>query len=334
MTTIESPCVVEDLAAEEYHAHPALSNSSLKPIYEEDIETFWALRIAEPYEKPAWATRRKEPTRAMELGTIFHAWMLEEIVPAKTPACAAILSSGKNKGGYCGKAASFAEYGTGCPLCGTHAKGRECGAIELGVTNEEFQDLSYARDRCLMDPAIRPYFETAGQVELSLFWTDDESGEACRGRLDKLCEFTDGYQILDPKFGSCDPNSQEGVGYKMMDMHYDCQAGMYTDAVETLIAPVVAFNFLFVSNGPPFDAYLWQVSENDIEMGRRHYKMALAEVARRRAENDWHTPRFGTVSVTQLPKKAWDRVVTPQTERGFHYSEFDQFSFGGMKDGE
>lgn len=302
MSTIESPCVIEDLAAEEYHAHPALSNSSLKPIYEEDIETFWALRIAEPYEKPAWATRRKEPTRAMELGTFFHAWMLEGKEPLTPPP--------DLKWGATGTTNEAKAWKQENPTW---------------VTVKEFEDLSYARDRCLMDPAIRPYFETAGQVELSLFWTDEESGEACRGRLDKLCEFTDGYQILDPKFGSCDPNSMEAVGYKMMDMHYDCQAGMYTDAVETLIAPVVAFNFLFVSNGPPFDAYLWQVSENDIEMGRRHYKMALAEVARRRAENDWHTPRFGTVSMTQLPKRAWDRAVTPQTEKGFRYSEFDAF---------
>ncbi len=318
--------VYEHLDAEIYHPHPFHSNSSLKYIYDGDPESYWALYVAEPDEKPAWARRRKEVTRAMELGTILHAWLLEYVKPFRAPFCVAILSTGKNKGECCGKTASFMVSGGGEWLCGMHAKGREVEPLPLGVSNEEFEDLSTARDRCMMDPAIRPYFETEGRVELSLFWHDEETGEDCRGRLDKLCEFTDGLEILDPKFGSADPNSQEAIGYKMLDMHYDTQSAMYVDGAEALIGQINKFNYLFISNGPPFDAYLWTVSENDIEMGRRHYRMAIEEVRNRRATNDWKTERFGQVSMTQLPKRAWDRVVTPQTERGFHFSEFDAFA--------
>jgi hypothetical protein len=300
MNEIIAPAVVPNLPPELYHSHGYSSNSSLKPL-PDDPETYFARNIADP--KPAWARRPRAVTRPMQLGTAFHSIMLEGVIPPVVPDC--LLASNGAMTTKMAKAFAFEhpDY----------------------VRQAEYDDLMYAHDRCLEDPKIRPFLETEHQNELSLFWKDEPTGEFCRGRIDRLCHFSDGLWILDLKFGSADPNDEAAIGYKIFDMGYDCQSAMYTDGVEYLIGHVNGFVFLFCRNTPPYDCAIWQISDNDLEMGRRHYREKLQDLRERRLENRWHNPRFGRTSMTLLPRKAWDRSVAAVAPIQSPFTEFDDF---------
>jgi hypothetical protein len=285
---ITAPAVVEGLPAEIYHAHPASSNSSLKSL-PDNPEEYYALHVADP--KPAWAKRKKVFPRYVDLGTAFHSILLEGKTPPIIPECL-LASNG---------------------ACTTKMAKAFVAENPDYVKQAEYDDLMYARDRCYDDPAIRPFLETKRRNELSLFWQDHQTQEFCRGRIDSLCEFTDGLWILDAKFGSADPTDEDAIGWKIFDMGYENAGAMYWDAVEALIGPVRGYVLLFVLNSPPYKARLWELSENDLEMGRRHYHEKLFDLKERRETGNWHGPRFGQQSMTKLPRKAWDRSVGPAT---------------------
>jgi len=294
MNEIVAPAIVENLDPAVYHVHGYSSNSSLKPL-PDDPETYWALNIAEP--KPAWAKRKRTVTRAMELGTAFHSILLEGHIPPVIPQC--LLASNGVASTKTAKAwiAENPDY----------------------LKRDEYDNLMYAHDRCLEDPAIKPFLETKHRNELSLFWQCKMTDEFCRARLDRLCEFNDGLWIFDLKFGSADPDSEREIGWKILDMGYQTQAAMYWDAVEALIGHVNGFVFLFCRNSPPYDAYLWELTEGDLQAGRDAYWQKLVDLRRRRRENDWRTARFGSTSFVELPHAA-GRGVKPTP-----FSEFLDF---------
>lgn len=273
-------CQHIDLPAEEYHARPEWSHSQLK-LLPDNPEEFWGRFVAAKEERPVWALAKK-PTRDMELGTAFHGMLLEKLLPPIVPAD--ILSSDGSMTTKAAKAfkAAFPNY----------------------LKPDEHACLQYAVGRCYADPEIAAYLQTDGYVEHSLFWMDPVTGLKGRSRLDKLCRFADGREILDVKFsGGCD---QRWVENQVTKMLYFRQAALYTDAAQAAYGPVNAFTFLFVRNDAPYDAYLWRINANDLELGRRRNQVALEDLCRRLNTNDWRSDRFGRVNNFTLPKWAYD----------------------------
>jgi hypothetical protein len=269
-----------DLPAEEYHARPEWSHSQLKYL-PDSPEEFWGRFVAKGKEKPVWVTAF-EPTRAMELGTTFHGMLLEKLLPPVVPAN--ILASNG-------------------AMTTTAAKQFKL-AFPNYVKPQEYECLKYAVDRCHADPEIAAYLDTEGFVEHSLFWTDEATGLDCRARLDKLCRFGDGLEILDLKFSG--GTDQRWVEAQVAKMLYFRQAAFYTDAVQRVYGPVNAFTFLFVRNDAPYDAYLWRINPNDLDMGRRRNALALADLAARLQSNNWRSEKFGRINHFTLPKWVMD----------------------------
>jgi hypothetical protein len=307
--------VVEGMPAEEYHGHPFVSNSSIKPCLEGDWETYHALNVADP--KPCWA-KPIEETPAMKRGTAFHALLLENIEPVVAMPCEARLARGKREGELCGNASSHRMEDAW--FCGIHAKGPKFIEIDSVFSREDRDAMLYARDRVLADPEIAPYLETRGRAEVSIFWQDAETGLDCRCRVDRLCDFSDGLCIFDLKFGSANPNEAVDVGYKVADMGYLTQSAMYFDAVEAECSVMVReFVFCFVRNSPPYDCGLWQVAPVDLELGRSIYREALREVRDRRISNNWRNAAFGQRNIVSMPR----RLVESRPVQRF--TEFDMF---------
>ena len=289
---IVEPSKILDLPSEEYHARPEWSHSQLKYL-PDNPEEFYARYVCK--NRPSWA-RTKKPTRGMELGTAFHAMLLEGINPPVVPAD--ILASNGAMTTAAAKAfkKAWPDY----------------------VTEAENDTLTYAVNRCRKDPEIAAYLDTDGDPEVSLFWDDETTGLKCRGRVDRVCRFVDGISILDLKFSS--GNDKRWVEKQVAAMLYYRQAAFYWDAVERAYSePVREFVFLFAKNNPPFDAYLWRINPNDVGLGRRRNNLALDDLRSRQDSGDWHATGFGTIREFDLPKWAWDEG--PQSVQPFEIFE-------------
>ena len=151
------------------------------------------------------------------------------------------------------------------------------------------------------------------------------TGIACRGKLDKLCFFGDGVSVLDVKFsGGC---TREWVEKQSAAMGYYRQAAFYTDAATAHAGHINTFAFLFVKNSPPYNCGLWILNENDIDLGRRHNDMALAELKRRREQDDWFvlSPPGGnyfSIADSYVGKQLWNR----DTDSSNYQADFAEFA--------
>jgi hypothetical protein len=284
-----------DCTAEEHHAREEYSNSMLKYL-PHDPELFWGKYIADP--KPAWAKRPFKTTRDMELGTAFHGMLLENEVFPIVPRD--ILSSDGSMTTKAAKQfkADFPNY----------------------LKQDENDDLTYAVERCKKDPEIMAFLDTKGKVEHTLVAEDESTGLPTRGRLDRLCWFADGLWVFDVKFsgGTC----KRWVEKQMAEMGYYRAGPFYADLAEaTYGIPVVGVAFLFVRNKPPFDAALWKMSHEDIDLGRRHNAIALADLASRLESWNWFGTTYGKLNPAELPR--WKREEVGGEHAPYH--EFVEF---------
>ena len=293
--TATNAVCVPDLPADEYHARPEWSQSQFKllPYKPELFEGFHITK--------RWTT---EETDDMRLGTQLHAAWLEH-EPLLVIPSTALTSNGQRRG----KAWEA--------WCDEHPD-------NPGVLPKEAGRIQAMTDSGMADPVVRSLIEAEGEVEHTIVWTDEETGLPLRARLDKLARFDGGYQIGDIKATSIDVTSEREVAAKIFSMGYHQQAAHYWDAAAMLYGPPLQFVFLFVRNKPPFNAVAWTLPELDLDLGRRHNRVALLELKHRLETGDWHGSRFGKLNTVSLPKWAWtdDPLGLPTAER---FSEFDDY---------
>lgn len=280
-----------DLPNEEYHSLGNWSHSQLKYLPDEPEAFEWK-----------YILRREEfkTTRAMLMGTAFHAWLLEGIAPTTVPASYLTKAGAMKPGGWDDVAIEF----PGVPV----------------LKADELTSLRYARENCMADPEIRAYLETDGWVEHSLFSADTETGLPTRVRLDKLCRFRDGLHCLDLKFsgGIVD----RWIEKQVTEMGYYSQAGMYWEHVAMVHEVPMQWVFLFVLNDPPYTARLKQLLPCDIELGARHTHVAMRDLRYRLDSGNWRGMGFGQVGVTHVAKWKWEQNPAPIAP----FSEFTEFS--------
>lgn len=288
-------CIHVDMENARYHATGNWPHSQLKwlPV---DPETFeWR-----------YISRREEfsATRPMVCGSAFHAWLLEGIEPTIVPPEFLNKAGAVRPGGWDDIADAF----PGVPV----------------IKESERKALAYARDRCYADREIRAYLKTAGHVEHSLFAVDQETGLPTKVRLDKLCEFRSGIQILDLKFArGVDDRSVES---QITNMAYYRQAGFYWEHAERAYQAPQRWVFLFVMNKPPFTARLKYLLPPDIELGQRHEHIALRALRRRLTENDWNGDGYGEVRQTGVAHWMWEKGLDDEGAVFAPLEEFAAFS--------
>lgn len=127
--------------------------------------------------------------------------------------------------------------------------------------------------RIRQHPALRGYFDAAGQFELSVFATDPETGVKVKCRVDRLVSI-DQYRVaLDPK--STDDARPEAFQMSAYKYGYFQQNAFYTDVCAWAGIPLDLFLFIAFEKEEPFGLKVYEMSEDDIEYGRRLYRPAL-----------------------------------------------------------
>lgn len=141
---------------------------------------------------------------------------------------------------------------------------------------------------------------SAGRAEVSAFWTDEATGEACRCRPDWVHPVgNDAVILADVKtFGNASPQEFQRQAARM---RYHVQDAWYTDGYALASGlRVLAFVFIAVETSWPFLASATMLDEEGRDAGRTLYRRDLDTFHACRAANDW--PAHGTeIHTISLP---------------------------------
>jgi PDDEXK-like domain of unknown function (DUF3799) len=285
----------DQLRASAYHARPEVSQSQWK-LLPEKPDTFNEYHVEK-------RTEFKQ-TEDMKLGTLLHGVLLEKepllIIPED------VLSKSGSKAG------------------GNWLRWKEDHPNNEGIKEKDAGRIRRMIESCKNCSVIRDMIDAPGVIEHSIFWIDPTTGIPCRCRLDKRCDFPNGYILYDCKSTSIDPADERQVNAHIFGFGYHMQAAAYWDAATKLWGkPPLRFIFGFVRNKPPYNSATWYLEEMDMDLGRRHNAIALHDLKERRAKNDWTHYRSRQLNLAHLPKYAWtDDPLNPSAP----FQEFEEYS--------
>ena len=152
------------------------------------------------------------------------------------------------------------------------------------------------RDAILADP-FGAAFVTGGYSEQRIEWVDEQTGIECRGRVDhvngRLSDLKTA-QTVDPRmFGSA------AARYG-----YHAQMAWYLDGLEANgISMQVPPALVTVESSEPYDVVVYELSDADLDAGRRIYGECLDTLALCRMTGQWPGVSGGHVRTLELP--AW-----------------------------
>ena len=129
-----------------------------------------------------------------------------------------------------------------------------------------------------------------GDIELSFFWIDKETGVKLKCRPDYFRQ--DITLIVD--FKSTKDHSEKGFPKEIANYNYHFSAAMYLDGVEQ-VSGERAEEFLFIAtaNTKPFEVGFYPLNDASIEQGEAMYRKTLRDLS----ENKPQEPTFKKIGV-------------------------------------
>lgn len=163
-------------------------------------------------------------------------------------------------------------------------------ADRIVLTADEWDQLHAMRDAVMAHPVACKLLTAApGDAELSVYWTDPETGELCRCRPDFWRR--DGI-LVDVK--TTDDASPEAFARSLVNWRYHVQHPYYLDGVAQAIKQAGAsmvtprhFLFLVVEKKAPHAVAVYRLNDESVDAGRREYRRDLDLYAKCRQANNW-----------------------------------------------
>lgn len=134
--------------------------------------------------------------------------------------------------------------------------------------------------------------------EMSIFWTDAETGVRCRIRLD----------ALQPRFAIFDLKTTTDARpdffiKQATKLDYDVQAAMYTEGAFQFLGERLPFYFAAIEEDRPHGIWLHEADEEMIENGMRKFRKALRTY--KACQDSGHWPNYsGSISRMKWPRYA------------------------------
>lgn len=276
----------------EYHARPEVSASQLKILKRSPLH-FWD-RFLNP-DKPMI-----EPTPNMILGTLVHAAVLE---PEQFDKRYIVVPEGIDKRTKEGKQLWQDLLATG----------RE------PVKFDVWQDVSNMAQAVIRNADVKKILDMS-QKEVSLFWTDSDTGVLCKMRPDILIEPCDEYPngaIFDLKtMADCSP---ESFGKAVWNLEMLIQAGHYCNGCFAANGCFPDFGWIAVETSRPHAVQMYSASQLQIDYGRDECSRLLRIYAECAAANNW--PAYGD-DVLELELPGWAaRIVDGEDDGSVEVSD-------------
>ena len=262
-----------------------------------------ASRLADFKRCPAYAfyrmTHPSEPTPQMVLGTATHTLTLE---PDKFDAeftvsgqCTGTTKQGKrcSIGGTVLRGSDW--------FCKTHDPGGYGTSTKTVLTAEQLTNARGMSESIRNHPAARRMLDAATDRELSIFWTDAETGVQRKMRTDLYC----GGLALSGDIKTTSDASSEGFQRSLFKYNYAHQAAGYIDGMEAAPLPVDAFNFIVAESKPPFLVAVYAIDDESIALARDEVRRLLRRWKVCEASNVW--PGL-PLDVQNIGLSKWDRI--------------------------
>ena len=230
--------LIYDLDFDAYLAADAYSTSFLKQVLRSPKYAKWMKDHPNEFKR----------TKSMEFGTLVHTFLLE---PERFDDEVAVCDENdRRKKAY----KDFAKEHEGKTII-TLEDMRTLHDIRHSVNNNE-----YAKD-------LLRY----GHAEVSMAWSDPDSGLNMKGRIDFL---RDEHIIVDVK--TCqmaDPSLWDfQARHKLF---YNMQAALYTQGYSLITGEVPKFFFICIENSAPYDVVVREVDNYFLDEGRIYAKKAM-----------------------------------------------------------
>lgn len=254
--------LVEDLESEAYHKAPGVSKSGLDRF------------SRSPAHYMAYLQGQTKETDALRFGRLFHRYILEP------DSCRLAVWDGPARNTKEGKAAwaEFLDKFAGCEV----------------VSAEDHAKLTGMRDAVYAHPAARDLLSIPGRSELSRWSYDPASGELCKCRPDRLLDIG---MALDLK--STENASPKAFAKSCADYRYHVQAAYYPDVLDL---DEKRFPFIAVEKSAPYAVGVYELSPEDVEMGRYLYQRDLLKISECKISKSW--PAYSE-QIEPLTLPAW-----------------------------
>jgi len=257
------------MTAPEYFAAPGVSQSMLKQM------------ARSPAHMKAYLSTPRKPTPSQEFGTLVHTALFETNLfgDAKSHYVKRLDFDGRTKNGKAWTA---------------HHRDKPC------LTAEEAEAIIG------IHRSIRAHIYGAGLIgalgiaEVSGFFYNEELGLVQKIRPDRIVQRDDGLLfLLDAK--TTDDASKEGFRREIEKWGYHRQAAYYLDVCAALGVEIADFLWLAVEKEPPYAVGVYNLTKDDIEVGRKMYRRELALYAKCEDEGRWpaYSEDIETISLSR-----------------------------------
>lgn len=123
-------------------------------------------------------------------------------------------------------------------------------------------------------------------TERSLRWQDEDTGIWCRARVDAFTCDEHEDRCADLKSFGLTP-TPDAFRREIVSHWYHGQAAFYTDGCRSVTERTPRFPFVVVHKDEPHEVAIFELGDEETELGRRQYKAALAELAWRLERDEW-----------------------------------------------
>lgn len=263
--TIEAGMLVTGMPNDIYHSWPgSISKSGLDLVLRSPAHYLYAAR--------------REPTRAMEIGTAIHTALLE---PERFKNEYVLLKEVKDR--------RQPEYKAAVAVHGS----------ERVLVSSEVDDVVGMAEAVYANPLASKWLKKDGMRELTVFANDPETGVLVRCRFDILTD--DGHAVDLKKSIDARPDA---FSRAVDNYAYHMQDAFYSDVFEWATGfPLESFRFLVIEPSLPHASMVYRLDETARREGRRMYREALDIYADCVFHGHWPSYQSTDDEVISLP--AW-----------------------------
>lgn len=170
------------------------------------------------------------------------------------------------------------------------------------ISQDDAKTMADMEEQLRRCPLANNLLHCEGQTEIPLFWTDPETGERCKAKLDRLIrDADDRYMIVDYKTAAC--AETERFNNEIFKLGYHFQAGFYTDGLMTALGLNYRPRFVLVvqEKKEPYAVNVIEITEDVMKVGVSKFHELLEKYHNCKAVDMWP----GYIDDDELPNEAY-----------------------------
>lgn len=189
---------------------------------------------------------------------------------------------------------------------GAVRRGKEWDAFKAANTGKQIITLS-DRDKALaMADSVRDHdaamrYLSKGEAEVSMIWSDNSTGQLCRGRIDWLVEDETQPVLVGLKTGRTSEPGQ--FGRDAFRLGYHLQWAFYLEGYTTLTGKRPRVVEIVVESAPPHEVAVFELNEEILVLGYDAFQDLLWKFVACEAADEW-PPACRDEVVLEFPRWA------------------------------